>query len=169
MDFYGGFRPGDNLFSTSLIALDVKTGKRVWHYQLVHHDIWNYDTPTAPVLLDVKINGKTVPIVAQATKQSFVYTFNRETGEPIWPIEERPVPASRVPGEKLSKTQPFPTKPAPLRHSGSDIRRSDRFHARNCMQRAIEAISEVRDRSAVQSAAASRQRSGQNGRAVVSG
>ncbi len=114
MDFYGGFRPGDNLFSTSLIALDVKTGKRLWHFQMVHHDIWNYDTPTAPILLDVKIGGKTVPIVAQATKQSFVYTFNRVTGEPIWPIVEREVPASLMPGEKLSKTQPFPTKPAPF-------------------------------------------------------
>lgn len=114
VDFYGGFRPGDNLFSTSLIALDVKTGKRLWHFQMVHHDIWNYDTPTAPVLLDVTVDGRKVPIVAQATKQSFVYTFNRETGEPIWPIEEREVPASLVPGEKLSKTQPFPTKPAPF-------------------------------------------------------
>jgi quinoprotein glucose dehydrogenase len=113
LDFYGGFRPGNNLFSTSLIALDVKTGKRVWHFQLVHHDIWNYDTPTAPVLLDVDVDGKEVPIVVQVTKQSFAYTFNRETGEPIWPIEERPVPASKMPGEKLSKTQPFPTKPAP--------------------------------------------------------
>ena len=113
VDFYGGFRPGDNLFSTSLIALDVKTGERKWHYQLIHHDIWNYDTPTAPVLLDVTQNGQVVPIVAQVTKQSFVYTFNRETGEPIWPIEERPVPASKIPGEKLAETQPFPTKPAP--------------------------------------------------------
>ena len=113
LDFYGGFRPGDNLFSTSLIALDVKTGKRVWHFQLVHHDIWNYDTPTAPVLLDVNMDGKEVPIVVQVTKQSFAYTFNRETGEPIWPIVERPVPASKMPGEKLSKTQPFPTRPAP--------------------------------------------------------
>jgi glucose dehydrogenase len=114
LDFYGGFRPGDNLFSTSLIALDVKTGKRVWHYQLVRHDIWNYDTPTAPVLLDVTVDGKQVPIVVQATKQSFLYTFNRETGEPIWPIEDRPVPASKIPGEKLSETQPFPTRPAPF-------------------------------------------------------
>jgi quinoprotein glucose dehydrogenase len=113
VDFYGGFRPGDNLFSTSLIALDVRTGERKWHFQMVHHDIWNYDTPTAPVLLDVTQNGRVVPIVAQVTKQSFVYTFNRETGEPIWPIEERPVPASMIPGEKLSETQPFPTKPAP--------------------------------------------------------
>jgi quinoprotein glucose dehydrogenase len=113
LDFYGGFRPGNNLFSTSLIALDVKTGKRIWHFQMVHHDIWNYDTPTAPVLLDVNIDGKDVPIVVQVTKQSFAYTFNRETGEPIWPIIERPVPASKMPGEKLSKTQPFPTRPAP--------------------------------------------------------
>jgi len=114
LDFYGGFRPGDNLFSTSLIALDVKTGQRRWHYQTVHHDIWNYDNPTAPVLLDINMDGKTVPIVVQVTKQSFAYTFNRETGEPIWPIEERAVPKSRIPGEKLSETQPFPTRPAPF-------------------------------------------------------
>jgi quinoprotein glucose dehydrogenase len=118
LDFYGGFRPGDNLFSTSLIALDVKTGKRVWHFQLVHHDIWNYDTPTAPVLLDVTIDGEEVPIVVQTTKQAFAYTFNRVTGEPIWPIEERPVPASKIPGEKLSETQPFPTRPAPYDNQG---------------------------------------------------
>ena len=118
MDFYGGFRPGDNLFSTSLIALDVKTGKRIWHFQLVHHDIWNYDTPTAPVLLDVKQNGKTVPAVVQVTKQAFAYAFNRETGKPLWPIVERKVPASLIPGEKLSKTQPFPTKPKPYDMQG---------------------------------------------------
>jgi len=112
VDFYGGFRPGNNLFSSSLIALDVKTGKRKWHYQLVHHDIWNYDTPTAPVLLDVKHNGKDVPAVVQVTKQAFAYAFNRVTGEPLWPIVEKPVAASKVPGEKLAKTQPFPTKPA---------------------------------------------------------
>ena len=118
IDFYGGFHPGDNLFSTSLIALDVHTGKRAWHYQLVHHDIWNYDTPTAPVLLDVRVRGRNLPIVAQATKQAFVYAFNRVTGEPLWPIEERPVPASRIPGEKLAKTQPFPTRPAPFDMQG---------------------------------------------------
>ncbi len=118
MDFYGGFRPGDNLFSTSLIALDVKTGKRLWHYQMVHHDIWNYDTPTAPILLDVKMNGKLVPIVAQTTKQSFVYAFNRVTGEPLWPIIEKPVPVSKIPGEQLSATQPFPTWPAPYDMQG---------------------------------------------------
>jgi len=118
MDFYGGHRPGDNLFSTSLIALDVRTGQRKWHYQLVHHDIWNYDTSTGPVLMDVQMNGRTVPIVAQATKQAFLYVFNRVTGEPIWPIEEKPVPAGLIPGEKLSRTQPHPTKPAPYDMQG---------------------------------------------------
>ena len=111
IDYYGGFSPGDNLYGTSLIALDAKTGERVWHYQLVKHDIWNYDTPTAPVLLDVMIDGKKTPIVVQTTKQNFAYTFNRETGEPIWPIEDKPVPASDIPGEKLAETQPHPTKP----------------------------------------------------------
>ena len=113
IDYYGGFHPGDNLFSTTLIALDVETGERAWHYQMVHHDIWNYDTPTAPVLMDVTVDGEEIKGVFQATKQSFLYALNRATGEPIWPIEERPVPQSRVPGEKLSPTQPFPTKPAP--------------------------------------------------------
>jgi glucose dehydrogenase len=111
-DYYGGFRPGDNLFSTSLIALDVETGERAWHYQLVHHDIWNYDTPQVPVLADVVIDGVETPIIAQATKQAFLYVLNRATGEPIWPIEERPVPQSLVPGEKMPATQPFPTRPA---------------------------------------------------------
>ena len=111
-DFYGGFRPGDNLFSTSLIALDVQTGERAWHYQLVHHDIWNYDTPVHPVLMDVIVDGEEVRGIFQATKQNFLYSLNRETGEPIWPIEERPAPQSNVPGEQLSPTQPFPTRPA---------------------------------------------------------
>jgi quinoprotein glucose dehydrogenase len=111
VDFYGGFRPGNNLFSTSLIALDLKTGKRKWHFQTVHHDIWNYDNPTAPVLLDVTQNGKSVPAVVQVTKQAFAYAFNRLTGEPLWPIVEKPVATSKIPGEKLAKTQPFPTKP----------------------------------------------------------
>jgi glucose dehydrogenase len=111
VDYYGGFSPGDNLFGTSLIALDVETGERRWHFQLVHHDIWNYDIPTAPVLLDVQQNGRTIKAVAQATKQTLLFAFNRETGEPLWPIEERPVPPSHVPGEHASPTQPFPTKP----------------------------------------------------------
>ncbi len=112
-DFWGGFRPGDNLFSTSLIALDVRTGERKWHFQLVHHDIWNYDTSTAPVLMDVIVEGEEIPALVQITKQAFAYAFNRETGEPIWPIVERPVPPSRIPGEHLAETQPFPTRPAP--------------------------------------------------------
>ena len=111
IDFYGGFRPGDNLFGTSLIALDVKTGKRVWHFQLVHHDIWNFDNPTAPLVMNVTVDGRPTPIVVQTTKQAWAFTFNRETGEPVWPIEEREVPQSDLPGEKLSPTQPFPTWP----------------------------------------------------------
>jgi glucose dehydrogenase len=112
-DFYGGFRPGDNLFGNSIIALDVETGERRWHFQTVKHDVWNYDLPTAPVLMDVTIDGEVVPIIAQASKQSFLYVLNRETGEPIWPIEDRPVPQSNVPGEQLAATQPFPTWPLP--------------------------------------------------------
>jgi glucose dehydrogenase len=112
IDYYGGFRPGDNLFSTSIIALDANTGQRRWHYQFVHHDVWNYDTSTAPILMDVTVDGRPIKGVFQATKQAFLYALNRETGEPIWPIEERPVPQSRVPGERLSPTQPFPTNPA---------------------------------------------------------
>jgi len=118
VDMYGGFRPGNNLFSASVIALDVKTGKRLWHYQMVHHDIWNYDTPTAPIAMDVTVNGRRIPAVFQATKQAILYAFNRVTGEPIWGFEERPVPASKVPGEKLSPTQPFPIKPAPYEFIG---------------------------------------------------
>jgi len=118
IDFYGGFRPGDNLFGTSVIALNAQTGERVWHFQTVHHDIWNFDNPTAPILLDVTIDGVPTPIVVQTTKQGWAYTFNRETGEPIWPIEERPVPQSEVPGEQLSLTQPFPTWPLAYEEQG---------------------------------------------------
>ncbi len=118
IDFYGGFRPGDGLFGTSVIALDVQTGERVWHLQTVHHDIWNFDNPTAPIALNVNVDGVPTPIVVQTTKQGFAYTVNRETGEPIWPIEERPVPQSDVPGEQLSPTQPFPTRPAPYEMQG---------------------------------------------------
>ena len=117
-DMYGGFRPGNNLFAASLIALDVKTGKRLWHYQMVHHDVWNYDTSTAPIVMDVNVGGRRIPGVFQATKQAILYAFNRQTGEPIWGFQERPVPASKVPGEKLSPTQPFPIKPAPYEFIG---------------------------------------------------
>jgi quinoprotein glucose dehydrogenase len=121
IDYWGGFHPGDNLYGTSLIALNAQTGERAWHFQLVHHDIWNYDTPTAPVLLDVNIDGQKVPIVVQTTKQNMAYTFNRLTGEPIWPIEEREVPASDIPGEKLAATQPFVTRPAPYGMQGLTV------------------------------------------------
>ena len=110
-DFYGANRKGNDLFANSLLALDVRTGKRLWHYQLVHHDLWDYDLPVAPKLLTVKHNGKNVDVVAQATKFGFLFVFDRVTGEPLWPIEERPVPQSDVPGEWSSPTQPFPTKP----------------------------------------------------------
>jgi glucose dehydrogenase len=113
VDYFGGFRPGDNLFGNSVIALDVRTGRRRWHYQTVRHDIWNYDLPVAPVLMDVTVDGRRIPGLFQATKQAFLFAFNRETGEPIWPVEDRPVPASRVPGERLAATQPFPTWPLP--------------------------------------------------------
>jgi len=113
-DFYGGDRPGNNLFGNSLVALDARTGKRIWHYQLVHHDLWDYDLPQAPKLLTIRQNGRTVDVVAQATKHGFLFVFERENGRPIWPIEERPVPQSDVPGEHASPTQPFPTRPAPF-------------------------------------------------------
>ncbi len=113
-DYYGGHRPGDGLYGDSLVCLDAATGKKVWHYQLVHHGLWDYDPPAAPNLIDITVGGKPVKAVAQVTKQAFVYVFNRGTGQPVWPIEEQPVPASNVPGESASKTQPFPTKPAPI-------------------------------------------------------
>jgi quinoprotein glucose dehydrogenase len=110
-DYYGGHRPGNGLFGESLVAVDLQTGKRRWHYQLVHHGIWDMDIPCAPILVDVTVNGRTIKAVAQPTKQAWLYVFNRETGEPIWPIEERPVAKGDVPGEWYAPTQPFPTKP----------------------------------------------------------
>ena len=120
IDYYGGHHPGDNLFSTSVIALDAETGERRWHYQFIHHDIWNYDTSQPPMLMDVVVDGRPVKGLFQATKQAFLYALDRETGEPIWPIDERPVPASTVPGERLSPTQPFPTTPPPFDLQGRD-------------------------------------------------
>jgi quinoprotein glucose dehydrogenase len=110
-DFYGGHRPGNNLFAESLVAVDLKTGVRKWHFQFVHHPIWNYDMSSAPLLMDVTVNGQAIKAVAVPSKQSFLYVFDRVTGKPIWPIEERPVPQSNIPEEKTSPTQPFPTKP----------------------------------------------------------
>jgi len=120
-DYYGGLRPGDNLFSTSLVCLDVRTGARIWHQQIVHHDIWDYDNPASPILVDITVDGRPIEAVVQLTKQSFAYVFDRVTGEPVWPIEERNVPQSDVPGERTSPTQPFPTKPAPYDRQGVTI------------------------------------------------
>jgi quinoprotein glucose dehydrogenase len=117
-DFYGGLRPGNNLFAESIVAIDYRTGQRKWHFQLVHHPIWNMDIAAAPMLVDLTVGGRPVKAVAAMGKQAMLYLFNRVTGEPIFPIEERPVPQSDVPGEKTSATQPFPTKPPPYDHQG---------------------------------------------------
>ena len=117
-DWYGGHRLGNNLYSNSLVALDVETGERVWHFQLVHHDIWDLDNPAAPIPVDIEVEGRPIKAVVQITKQAWAYVFNRETGEPVWPIEEREVPQSNVPGEQISPTQPFPTKPPAFSRQG---------------------------------------------------
>jgi quinoprotein glucose dehydrogenase len=135
-DYYGGHRHGDNLFSDALVCLDARTGKRIWHYQITRHDIWDYDLPAAPNLMDVTVNGRRVKAVAQVTKQGHIFAFDRVTGTPLWPIEDRAVPQSTVPGEKTAATQPFPTRPAPVEIQGlrdddlidltPDLRRSAR-------------------------------------------
>ncbi len=117
-DWFGGHRKGNNLFAESLVCLDAKTGQRVWHYQFVHHGVWDYDLPAAPNLVDIEVDGRPIKAVAQITKQGFVFVFDRETGEPVWPIVETPVPGSSVPGEVLSATQPIPSKPAPFEAQG---------------------------------------------------
>jgi quinoprotein glucose dehydrogenase len=120
-DYFGAHRPGNNLFGETLVAVDLKTGQRKWHYQLVHHGIWDMDIPCAPILADLVVNGRIVKAVAQPTKQAFLYVFNRETGQPIWPINERPVEKGEVPGEWYSPTQPFPTKPPAYERQGVSI------------------------------------------------
>ena len=120
IDYFGGFRPGANLYGTSIIALDVQTGERVWHFQTVHNDQWNYDLPNVPIIVDLTVAGEEIPAIVQTTKQGFIFAFNRETGEPIWPIEERPVPQTEVPGNWTSPTQPYPTKPEPFEAMGLD-------------------------------------------------
>ncbi len=120
-DLYGGHRPGDNLFAESLVCLDAKTGERIWHFQFIHHGIWDYDIPTAPALLDITVEGRLIKAVAQVTKQAFTYVLDRVTGQPVWPIEERPVPQSNVPGEQASPTQPFPTRPLPFDRQGVSV------------------------------------------------
>lgn len=113
-DYYGGHRPGDGLYGESLVCIEAATGRKVWHFQLVHHGLWDYDPPAAPNLIDITVDGRKIKAVAQPTKQALLYVFDRITGKPVWPIEEQPVPASTVPGEVASKTQPIPSKPAPF-------------------------------------------------------
>jgi quinoprotein glucose dehydrogenase len=120
-DWYGGHRLGDNLFAESLVCLEAKTGKRVWHFQTVHHGLWDYDLPAAPVLCNIRVNGRNIKAVAQITKSGFCFVFDRATGKPVWPIEERPVPQSKVPGERTAPTQPFPTRPAPFETQGATV------------------------------------------------
>ena len=110
-DYYGGHRPGNNLFGESLVCVDAETGERIWHFQAVHHGVWDYDFPASAILLDIVVDGRAIKAVAVVSKQAFTYVFDRVTGEPVWPIEERPVPPSNVPGEQMPATQPFPTKP----------------------------------------------------------
>jgi quinoprotein glucose dehydrogenase len=117
-DMYGGHRPGHNLFGNTLVAVECATGKRIWHFQTVHHDLWDYDNNVAPVLIDITVSGKPVRAVVQLTKQAMAYVFDRATGSPVWPIEERRVPTSNTPGERTAATQPFPTKPAPFDRHG---------------------------------------------------
>ena len=117
-DYYGGHRKGDNLFSSSLVCLDARTGKTVWHFQIVHHDIWDRDNAAAPILTDITVGGRRIEAVVQLTKQAYAYVFDRVTGKPVWPIDERPVPQSDVPGEKTAATQPIPSKPAPFDRQG---------------------------------------------------
>ena len=117
-DYYGGHRPGDNLFAESLVCVDARTGERIWHFQAIHHGVWDYDFASSAVLVDITVDGRPIKAVAQPSKQAFTYVFDRATGEPVWPIEERPVPQSDVPGEQLSPTQPFPTKPPPFELQG---------------------------------------------------
>ena len=143
-DYYGGHRPGANLFAESLVALDLDTGERVWHFQFVHHGLWDYDLPAAPNLLDVVVDGQPVKAVAQVTKQGFAFVFNRETGEPIWPIEERAVPTDTdLVGELPWPTQPFPTRPAPFEYQGVTVDDLADFTP-EIRQMAIEAVAPFR-------------------------
>jgi quinoprotein glucose dehydrogenase len=120
-DYYGARRPGANLFAESLVCLDAATGQRKWHYQIVHHGLWDYDLPAAPVLASLVVDGRPIDAVVQLTKQGFAFVFDRVSGTPVWPIEERPVPPSDVPGERAWKTQPFPVKPPPFTEQGVSL------------------------------------------------
>ena len=158
-DYYGGHRPGDGLYGESLVCIEAATGKKVWHYQLVHHGLWDYDLPAAPNLIDITVDGKKIKAVAQPTKQAFLYVFDRVTGKPVWPIEEQPVPASTVPGEVASKTQPIPVKARAVRPAGRARRGSDRPHAARFRRRRSRSPS-FRPRRALHAAVAARHHRG---------
>ncbi len=147
-DYTGIDRPGDNLFSETLLAVDLNTGVRKWHFQLVHHGIWDFDIPCAPILFDTVVDGRVVKAVAQPTKQAFLYVFDRVTGRPLWPIEERPVPKGDVPGEWYSPTQPIPTKPAGYDRQG--ITENDLIDFTPALRReALEIVALAQDGAAV--------------------
>jgi quinoprotein glucose dehydrogenase len=146
-DWYGGHRLGDNLFGESVVALEAATGRRVWHFQLVHHGLWDYDLPAAPALVDVTVAGRRIPALVQVTKQGFAFVFDRTTGEPVWPIEERPVAQSTVPGERTSPTQPFPTRPAPYERQGISL--DDLVDFTPALRAAAEAILDSVDHGGV--------------------
>ena len=154
-DFYGGHRPGANLFAESIVAVDARTGERKWHFQAVHHGVWDYDLPAPPALADITVDGRRIQALAQVSKQGFTYVLDRRTGVPVWPIEERPVPQSTAPGERSSPTQPFPVEAAGLRAAGPWRRRPHRLHARAAAAgaRGAEAL---RSRAAVHAALGTR-------------
>ncbi len=150
-DYYGGDRIGQNLFANSTIALDARTGKRLWHFQTVHHDLWDYDLPAGPKLLTVKHDGKNVDVVIQPTKQGFLFVLDRLTGQPLWPVEERPVPKSDVPGEQSWPTQPFPTKPPPFARQALTEKDLQPLHARGRTSSLARADSKCPQRRTVHS------------------
>ena len=156
-DYYGGNRPGNTLFDESLLALDLKTGTRKWHYQTVHHGVWDYDLPCAPMLFDMTMNGRRIKALAQPTKQAFLFVLNRETGEPIWPIEERPVPASTVPRRKIQSDPTLPHQAGPVRPARHRRRRPDRLHA-GAARRGARGHQAVSNRSAVHTASLQQRR-----------
>ena len=157
-DYWGGQRPGDNLFAESLVAVDIETGQRMWHFQAVHHGVWDYDFPAAPSLVDITVDGRPVKAIAQVSKQGFAYVFDRVTGDPVWPIEERPVETDTdLDGEVLSPTQPFPTKPPPFEYQGVTIDDLVDFTP-EIRQMAIEAVARLPARPALHAADAERRR-----------
>ena len=160
-DMYGGHRLGNNLFSGTLVCVKCATGERVWHSQLVHHDLWDYDLPAAPVLADITVDGRRIKAVVQVTKQAFAFVFDRTNGQPVWPIEERPVPRSDTPGERASADAAVSHQTAAVRSAGRLARRSDRFHA-GAASGGAAAGEAVPDRSDVHAALYSRRRPGRD-------